>query len=428
MDTSIDDSYRFLAACYLREQVKQLATELVGIRESLDVEHVHQARVASRRLRAGLAMFGDCFSDKMVDRWRDAIKRITTELGTARDCDVHIEKLTRQLTGLKKRPASRALARLLVDLERQREGCQPLVLHEIDCIERSGVLEEILHAAKEILADVGKISTRKIRKGKSGRGKPRKTPYSQLVFDRLGEKIQEHLTELQSYEDSLASSKKKKQHHEMRIAAKRLRYTMEIAAPVYHGRLDESIQTIKRLQIVLGDIHDCDIWYDKLGAFKRYQREQVIEAYGQKPAFDDLNKGFNYLRRQCKSRRKKRFRDLVKLWKTLKRQGKWDDLLKTLDKKPRRKRAGKKAKFHLCHGGSRCHLCKRRNTCKKLRAAIDSGMVSISPLEIKLPDATPIQTAAKKSTTKKMTASKKSPGKRSPRRSKTQPKKPLDSQ
>ncbi|MEA1951565.1 MAG: CHAD domain-containing protein, partial [Planctomycetota bacterium] len=341
MDTSNDDGYRFLAACYFREQVKQIATELVGIRESIDVEHVHQARVASRRLRAGLEMFSDCFAAKMTRRWQGAIKRITTELGTARDCDVHIEKLSRQLTGLKKRSANRALARLLVDLERKRESCQPLVLREIDCIERSGVLEEILHATKETLADVGKISERKTRKGKSGRGKRRntrrKTAYMPLVFDRLGEQIRERLAELQSYEDSLASSKDKKRHHEMRIAAKRLRYTMEIAAPVYRGRLDKSLKVVKRLQVLLGDIHDCDIWYVKLGEFKRYQREQVVEAYGQKPAFDDLNKGFNYLRRRCKSRRSKRFKELVRLWKKFERNGRWDDLLKTLDKKPRRK-------------------------------------------------------------------------------------------
>ena len=97
MGPSIDDSYRFLAACYLREQVKQLATELVGVRESIDIEHIHQARVASRRLRAALGLFGDCLPQTMVQPWRKAIRRITTELGTARDCDVHAQELAEQL-------------------------------------------------------------------------------------------------------------------------------------------------------------------------------------------------------------------------------------------------------------------------------------------------------------------------------------------
>ena len=331
MDASNDDSYRFLAACYLRQQAKQLATELVGVRDTIDVEYVHQARVASRRLRAALRLFGDSLPAKMVKRWRKAIRRITTGLGTARDCDVHIEELTEQLVGLKKRAASRAVARLLVDLERAREVCQPIVLREIDRIERSGVLEEILHMTKETLVEVDKVY-----KGKIKRGRPHNVVYTSVVFDRVGGRIREELAELQSYEDSLDSYKDQKRHHQMRIAAKRLRYTMEIARPVYRGRLDKSISVVKNLQSILGDIHDCDVWYVKLDEFKSFQREQIDEAYGNTLAFDELKKGFNYLRGECKSRRSQRFEELVELWKSLRRKGRWDDLLKTLSNKPRR--------------------------------------------------------------------------------------------
>ncbi len=334
----MDDSYRFLAAYYLRQQAKQLATELVGIRESIDTEHVHQARVSSRRLRAALGLFDDCLPGKMVKRWRKTVKRITTGLGRARDCDVHVEELTEQLMGLRKRAASRAVARLLVDLERAREGCQPLVLREIDRIERSGVLEEILHMTKEMLVDVGKV-----HKGKVKCGKPKYAAYTPLVFDRIGKRIGDELAKLKSYEGSLDSYKDQKRHHQMRIAAKRLRYTMEIASPVYGGRLDKSISVVRRLQSVLGDIHDCDVWYVKLDEFKSLQCRQIVGAYGDTAAFEELEKGFNYLRGQCKSRRRKRFDELVELWKRLRRKGRWDDLLETLDSMPgHRSVAGKK--------------------------------------------------------------------------------------
>ena len=57
----IDSGYRLLAARYIRRQVRQLAEQLDGVRAAEDIEFVHRARVATRRLRAALRLFGKCF-------------------------------------------------------------------------------------------------------------------------------------------------------------------------------------------------------------------------------------------------------------------------------------------------------------------------------------------------------------------------------
>ena len=46
--------------------------------------------------------------------------------------------------------------------------------------------------------------------------------------------------------------------HDMRIAAKRLRYVLELAAPVFGEQAATSAKRAKRLQDLLGEIHDCD--------------------------------------------------------------------------------------------------------------------------------------------------------------------------
>ena len=48
----------------------------------------------------------------------------------------------------------------------------------------------------------------------------------------------------------------------MRIAAKHLRYTLEIFAPVYRLGLKKYIAKVARLQKLLGDLHDTDVWID----------------------------------------------------------------------------------------------------------------------------------------------------------------------
>jgi CHAD domain-containing protein len=48
--------------------------------------------------------------------------------------------------------------------------------------------------------------------------------------------------------------------HNMRIAAKRLRYTMEIFAPCFpDGSFESLYDNVKKIQEQIGDIHDCDV-------------------------------------------------------------------------------------------------------------------------------------------------------------------------
>lgn len=49
------------------------------------------------------------------------------------------------------------------------------------------------------------------------------------------------------------------QLHQLRIAARRLRYSLEFCRPPFGRVLDETIVQIKALQEVLGDIHDLDV-------------------------------------------------------------------------------------------------------------------------------------------------------------------------
>lgn len=47
--------------------------------------------------------------------------------------------------------------------------------------------------------------------------------------------------------------------HDMRIAAKRLRYILEIAHPCFGEYARTAVKSIKELQDLLGEIHDCDV-------------------------------------------------------------------------------------------------------------------------------------------------------------------------
>jgi hypothetical protein len=46
--------------------------------------------------------------------------------------------------------------------------------------------------------------------------------------------------------------------HDMRIAAKRLRYLLELSEPLFGSGAKKGAKTVKALQDTLGEIHDCD--------------------------------------------------------------------------------------------------------------------------------------------------------------------------
>ncbi len=311
MDNGIDTSFRLLAARCIRKQAKRLCGQLEGVRRADDVECVHQTRVASRRLQAALKMFRNCLEPDQRKQWRKELHRIVDRLGEARDGDVQIEYLCGVLRSVDRVECYPGIARLLSRTQRRRERQQKRVLKAVDRLQSAGVLEEMRRAGRRLA---------------TGGGKRPKTVRSETSLTITGERVVRQLEKFLRHEDSLDDCEAKQRHHAMRIAAKRLRYTMEIAGPVYEGGLDEALKTVKKLQVFLGDVHDCDVWLQRLDDFDRSLRQTIRKRYGTDAPAEPLAIGIDYLRSQQQNRRERAFRELVDYWRHLQQQDYWDKL------------------------------------------------------------------------------------------------------
>jgi CHAD domain-containing protein len=319
----MNSGYRILAAQYIRRQAKQLAEQLEGVRAAEDIEFVHRARVATRRLRAALRMFDDCFAPKRLNRWRKAIRQTTSALGDARDRDVQIEWLCGNLSALTAKECFPGVARVLVQLERDRERLQRKVVKAVERLEAKGVLKEMRRVANRILV-AQPPSAVPVDLLSLGAAAPQ--PPSSEAIERIKQHVLRQLHEFLEQQDSLANAEDHERHHAMRIAAKRLRYTLEISRAVHPGRLDAAVEAIKKVQTLLGDVHDCDVWLDHLDAFAEAERKRIVAMFGHAGRFQRLLPGIEYLQNDLRELRRLTFQHLVAYWAELAERRIWDEL------------------------------------------------------------------------------------------------------
>jgi CHAD domain len=101
--------------------------------------------------------------------------------------------------------------------------------------------------------------------------------------------IQVRLEEMLAFAPRALTGKTKAQH-DMRIAAKRLRYVLEVTGFAFGRPADTARRRARDLQDILGEIHDCDVMLLRVrGHLKELQRADargVREKAGRAPDLD----------------------------------------------------------------------------------------------------------------------------------------------
>jgi hypothetical protein len=90
--------------------------------------------------------------------------------------------------------------------------------------------------------------------------------------------------------------------------------------------LDFALAIAKRVQTLLGDVHDCDVWQDQLDEFASEEHDRLCTLYGHGKLFAKLDRGLQYLREDRRRRRELAFAELLELWRETKEHGLWEDL------------------------------------------------------------------------------------------------------
>jgi CHAD domain len=149
--------------------------------------------------------------------------------------------------------------------------------------------------------------------------------------------VRVRLDELYSFAPRALDQAESAAQHDMRIAAKRLRYILEVTAEACFGPYAETaLKRTKELQDLLGEIHDCDVQLPRvLARMEELRAADARTARERAPAkADDLEpkyatrtgsarawRGLETMAIYLKARRELLFERFLELWTRLERDG-----------------------------------------------------------------------------------------------------------
>lgn len=226
--------------------LRQLRLNEAILLRGSEVEALHQTRVALRRLRSALSLFKAVVADEERDALAAALRRLSEPLGRARNLDVFLG--TTLPAEIERHPDEERLRALGARLGAEREEARAAV---------RAVLES-RDWARALFGLVAWIEAGPwLRSGEPAQAARRDAPLRDFAVEALDRRRRQvrrrgrHLAGLDPHD-----------RHEVRIAAKKLRYAAEFFLPVFASsrkagrRAKAFLGALESLQDHLGDLND----------------------------------------------------------------------------------------------------------------------------------------------------------------------------
>ena len=236
-----------------RFHYRRMLTNEPGTRLGEDIEALHDMRVATRRMRAAFRVFGEYYRPKAVAPYLKGLKRTGRALGPVRDLDVFRAKVQAYLGTLPQLQQG-SLDGFLAILEAQREAARQRMLTYLDS-EKYARFRERFGQFVETQGLGSRIFT-------LDDGEPR--PYRVRHVAPMA--IYERLAAVRAYDEWVTIPNPPLERlHALRIACKRLRYTLEFFREVLGPNTKALIKEIVALQDHLGALQDVVVARHILG-------------------------------------------------------------------------------------------------------------------------------------------------------------------
>jgi CHAD domain-containing protein len=220
---------------------RMLARE-AGTRSGKDPEDLHDMRVATRRMRAAWRVFGDGYRANRTRRLRGRLRTLAGRLGAVRDLDVLISAAEGYRDELPAE-AAEAFEPLLASWREQREAARDELLEELDSNDYRRLVDEY----RTFVLTEGAAAV-----------VPASPTVPHRVRDTAASRIWAAYEQVRAYEPVLRWADIETLH-QLRIAGKWLRYTLEFYREALGPDATALIPRVVAIQDHLGWLHDAEV-------------------------------------------------------------------------------------------------------------------------------------------------------------------------
>jgi CHAD domain-containing protein len=203
---------------------------------------VHQARVASRRLREALPVLSRGLQHSKSGKAQRKLRRLTQALGTVRELDVTLHLIDE--VGEWPAVPGPALAQVRAQVIEERERRRAVMLERLEHVDVDK-LGRRLHAVRQALI-----------------APPTQHNWRGVLALRIARRARR----LEKAIDEAGQIYAPEGLHRVRIAAKKLRYAVEIADESGAAPCAATVRVIRRVQDTLGRLHDLQVLQHHIAA------------------------------------------------------------------------------------------------------------------------------------------------------------------
>ena len=273
-----DDTVFSAARAIIGVQAHRLRHNTENALRNRDPDSLHDLRVAARRLRSALRIFGPFLEKKVTRTLRGELKWVTRRLNEARNLDIFFDRIDAGLS--KKNISSSARQKILHAIEEKRMA-------------EKQAMAKVLRSRRYLLVlnglDTLRDSLENVCPGS------RKKKHS--IMRASGKIMKEALKEITSWKKKTAKDASPDDLHRIRIAFKRLRYACEFFRGLYGKNVRRAIRLCIDFQDTLGDYRDSTLCGQYIQALPHNLPEAAIRILSEheKRCAEDAHSRFEKL-------------------------------------------------------------------------------------------------------------------------------------
>ncbi len=276
-------------------QLLEMLSHEEGTQLGEDIEALHDMRVSTRRMRAAFDVFGEAFKPKKLKPHLAGLRATGRALGKVRDLDVFVEKARKYLSELPELEQN-SLEPLLESWASQRESARLEMLDYLNGNNYSRFKE--------------KFSAFLVKPEQQGIQRKDSLPNPHQIKHLAPILIYRNFAGVRCY-DTILEHASIEQHHALRIAFKKFRYTVEFFKEILDPRAQVVIDDLKKMQDHLGDLNDADVAAKMMKNFL----EKLETSQNKLPVIQRINSvGTMQYQLYCQSERHQLLTSFPEVW------------------------------------------------------------------------------------------------------------------